>query len=303
MMSHALDAGSDTEYMWGLLQIKCPLLTPEERAAQVDRVASMLENVEAPVLGMVPPVPAIRERRVIAIPPSRFCLMLPGGHHRIALPRNGDLVLGRFDPLVNTTPDVDLTWVNQGRMLISRRHARIVGQDDEHAVEDIGSTYGTLINWMKIGIGRKVKLQPGDRVILGQCELVYSPMAQMQLLSHSAPLRAYLWATFTGRRYPLSASQGFVVGRGDRAIGMLPDIDLGREGEPARSVSRRHIRIDVHNNRHYVEDLGSGAGTRVNGEPLPLGKFRLLNPGDHLWLGGFVLAYDLELPFGRERYA
>jgi pSer/pThr/pTyr-binding forkhead associated (FHA) protein len=302
MMSHALDAGSDTEYMWSLLQIKCPLLTPEQRAAQVDRVASMLETIESPPLGFVPAVRTIGEGRVIALPPSRYCLMLPGGHHRIALPRSGGLVLGRFDPLVDATPDVDLTWVNRDRMLVSRRHARVVGQDDEHTIEDIGSTYGTLVNWMKIGIGRRVKLQSGDRVILGQCELLYHPLKEMQLLSHSAPVRAYLWATFTGHRYPLSPSQGFVVGRGDRAIGMLPDIDLGREGEAARFVSRRHVRIDVHNNRHYVEDLGSVAGTRVNGVPLPLGKFRLLNPGDHLWLGGCVLAYDLELPFGRERY-
>ena len=45
----------------------------------------------------------------------------------------------------------------------------------------------------------------------------------------------------------------------------------------------------------HLEDLGSGFGTRLNGETLFIGHAAQLTPGDHIWLGGCVLAYDIEL--------
>jgi hypothetical protein len=41
--------------------------------------------------------------------------------------------------------------------------------------------------------------------------------------------------------------------------------------------------------------LGSGFGTRLNGETLFIGHAAPLTPGDHIWLGGCVLAYDIEV--------
>lgn len=75
----------------------------------------------------------------------------------------------------------------------------------------------------------------------------------------------------------------------------IPDIDLNSSGEVAVRVSRRHAIITWRNGAPYVEDLGSGFGTRLNGEMLLLGQAVPLKPGDHIWLGGCVLAYDVAI--------
>ena len=60
-------------------------------------------------------------------------------------------------------------------------------------------------------------------------------------------------------------------------------------------VSRRHALITWRAASPYVEDLGSGFGTRLNGEALLIGQPVPLKPGDHIWLGGCVLAYDIAI--------
>jgi len=86
-----------------------------------------------------------------------------------------------------------------------------------------------------------------------------------------------------------------IIGRSDHAVGCVPDIDLSREAYAAQVVARRHAKIIVRDGGHYVEDLGSASGTRLNGVRIKIGECGLLNPGDHLWLGGCVLAYDVEV--------
>jgi pSer/pThr/pTyr-binding forkhead associated (FHA) protein len=105
----------------------------------------------------------------------------------------------------------------------------------------------------------------------------------------------YLWVTFTGHRFSLPLWGEVVVGRYDPVVGFIPEIDLGEEEEAAQVVARRHVKIIARQGRHYVEDMGSANGTRLNGSPLGIGARGLLDLGDHLWLGGCVLAYDVEL--------
>ncbi|MBE9507777.1 MAG: FHA domain-containing protein [Chloroflexi bacterium] len=76
--------------------------------------------------------------------------------------------------------------------------------------------------------------------------------------------------------------------------GIIPDIDLSQEGVVAQVVARRHAKITARGGRHYVEDLGSANGLKLNGARIRIGEVGLLEPGDHLWLGGCVLAYDIE---------
>jgi pSer/pThr/pTyr-binding forkhead associated (FHA) protein len=78
-------------------------------------------------------------------------------------------------------------------------------------------------------------------------------------------------------------------------VGFIPDVDLSEEGDVCQVIARRHVKIIARSGRHYVEDLGSANGTKLNGVPMGIGKLGRLNPGDHLWLGGCVLAYDIEL--------
>jgi S-DNA-T family DNA segregation ATPase FtsK/SpoIIIE len=74
--------------------------------------------------------------------------------------------------------------------------------------------------------------------------------------------------------------EGFVLGRG-AAVFDQPF------GDPA--MSDRHAEVRLHGARVVVHDLGSAAGTRVNGEPVR--EPRSLIEGDVLRLGDTVLVF------------
>lgn len=330
MMLRAFEAGTDTQQMWGWLQEDCLLLRPEKQAARPSRPSVLarrlrgepepveatreIEEVAPPVATPVvsdellqPKPEVVREPTIRSTPawlrevekreeitPSRYCLALQGGQRRIALPTHGEIVLGRFDPAVNVTPDVDLSYEDRNNRVISRRHARIIGRNGRHLIEDVGSTNGTKINGKALRIGQKVQLRPGDRVILGYSEFVYVPMPEAPVSPHGVPPKAYVLVAFTGRRFPMPSRGEVMIGRSDPVVGFTPDIDLREEGEAAQVVARRHAKIIARGGRHYLEDMGSTNGTKLNGVRIRIGGTSPLNPGDHLWLGGCVLAYDIE---------
>jgi pSer/pThr/pTyr-binding forkhead associated (FHA) protein len=105
----------------------------------------------------------------------------------------------------------------------------------------------------------------------------------------------YLLVTPTGRKISITPSKECVIGRVDPQINFVPDLDLSRDGEVARLVSRRHALIKWQNGQPALEDLGSGFGTRLAGQTLLLGQSVVLRPGDHIWLAGCVLAYEIEM--------
>jgi pSer/pThr/pTyr-binding forkhead associated (FHA) protein len=312
MMHRAFSAGTDTQQMWGLLRMNCLLAPEEEKTAEpvpAKPHADAPKPTEIPKESRTaatyaqhrvdqeqierPSRPTATDRKAEKAP-SRYCLILRGGHHRIALAANGQILLGRFDPAAAANPDVDLSFDDREANIISRRHARIIGHEGFHLIEDMGSTNGTLVNGEKLRIGQKALLQPGDRVTLGNHEFLYRPIVKMGT-SPGYETRAYLQAMFTGHRFPLPSRGEVIVGRTDPVVGFVPDIDLGDEGDAAQVVARRHVKISANNGRHYVEDMGSANGTKLNGTPIETGERGLLEPGDHIWLGGCVLAYDVEL--------
>ena len=44
---------------------------------------------------------------------------------------------------------------------------------------------------------------------------------------------------------------------------------------------------------YFIEDLGSAFKTRLSGEPIHVGMQVPIMPGQHLWLGGCTLAFDI----------
>jgi pSer/pThr/pTyr-binding forkhead associated (FHA) protein len=104
-----------------------------------------------------------------------------------------------------------------------------------------------------------------------------------------------LTVTPTGRKVRIGPPDDVVIGRSDRYVDFAPEVDLNQDGQAAARVSRRHAIIHWRNDQPYLEDLGSGFGTRVNGKMMLLGQAAPLKPGDHIWLGGCVLAYDVEM--------
>jgi pSer/pThr/pTyr-binding forkhead associated (FHA) protein len=225
-----------------------------------------------------------------------YWLTVSNSGRHISLPNSGGIVLGRFDPNVGIPPDIDLSYEDQGIHLISRRHATIHGQDGRHTVEDLGSKSGIYLNEKQVSYGPSRPLESGDRVRLGSVELTYERVPYQILESVKLPnIQHYIMVTPTGRKIPLAPSKEYIIGRVDPQINFIPDIDLSRDGEVARLVSRRHALIRWQNGQPTLEDLGSGFGTRLAGDTLLLGQSVALKPGDHIWLAGCVLAYDVAM--------
>lgn len=84
-----------------------------------------------------------------------------------------EALIGRFDPVTEQMPDIDLTQVDLKRS-VSRRHARLVRTEDGFVLtEEIGALNGTFVNSTKLVTGRAHPLSDGDRVSIGMVKLVF----------------------------------------------------------------------------------------------------------------------------------
>jgi pSer/pThr/pTyr-binding forkhead associated (FHA) protein len=75
--------------------------------------------------------------------------------------------------------------------LVSRRHARLLANDNTVLVEDLRSDNGVFVNEERIR--RSVRLEDGDRILIGHQELVFSvlpPNATQKLWSGVLPLNS-----------------------------------------------------------------------------------------------------------------
>jgi DNA-directed RNA polymerase subunit M/transcription elongation factor TFIIS len=77
-------------------------------------------------------------------------------------------LIGRWDADNGIFPDVDLDRYDP-EAKISRRHARILHNDGQYAIEDLGSTNGTFINrGRRLIPGNSQLLKDGDEIIVGK---------------------------------------------------------------------------------------------------------------------------------------
>lgn len=76
--------------------------------------------------------------------------------------------IGRWDADNGVFPDVDLDS-HDPEAKVSRRHARIVKNNDRYSVEDLGSTNGTFVNrGRRLIPGNRQQLNDGDEIIVGK---------------------------------------------------------------------------------------------------------------------------------------
>jgi len=92
----------------------------------------------------------------------------------VSFPLTGaEVLVGRYDPVTDLRPDVDLTQVDLKRS-VSRRHARVIRTADGFLItEEVGALNGTFVNGEKLVTGRPHPLADGDRVGLGMVKLVF----------------------------------------------------------------------------------------------------------------------------------
>ena len=85
----------------------------------------------------------------------------------------GETLIGRYDPVTELCPDIDLSELDLKRT-VSRRHARIVATEDGYCViEEVGALNGTSVNQAGLVPGQAHRLADGDRLTVGKVKLVF----------------------------------------------------------------------------------------------------------------------------------
>lgn len=128
---------------------------------------------------------------------------------------------------------------------------------------------------------------PGYENVVSEAFYITQKRSQEPRRSFEASLETSPDAHLAQCRYAIEITE---PRRAPRVVGLKENesIVLGRSAEAEvrlysdKSTSRRHCRIDIHEDQYRVTDLGSRNGTRVNGVPV---QAAVLAVGDRLSLG------------------
>jgi pSer/pThr/pTyr-binding forkhead associated (FHA) protein len=183
---------------------------------------------------------------------------------------------------------------------VSRSHARIVRDGTLFFVEDLGSSFGTLLNGSKLKKNEKQLLRNGDTIAIAQFDVVFDRVADVtesnagntMFVSRNLvkdvmkglgtngeqPFFRVMNGPREGSRIEIADAQEYVFGRDDTADIVLHD-DL---------VSRRHARVRRDWSGTHVEDLGSRNGIKVNKQRT---RKATLKDRDEVEIGGVKLLF------------
>ena len=198
------------------------------------------------------PVSKLGQTVVMAPPtPAQLIVTTPQGVGEFPL-LSAPMTLGR-DPTNDITIDSDA---------VSRRHARLDRSDSGWDITDLGSTNGLRSQGKMV---QNMRLTDGDVIYIGRsvCMEYRSP----EPAGVAAPVGASRAATVD-----LPSKGALVLGRSENA-----DFTIFHP-----QVSRAHAQIVRRGSELYLEDLGSGAGTYLNGQMV---KEHLLGEGDVVRIG------------------
>jgi ABC-type multidrug transport system ATPase subunit/pSer/pThr/pTyr-binding forkhead associated (FHA) protein len=151
---------------------------------------------------------------------------------------------------------------------VSRRHATVRRVGDGWEIEDAGSANGLVRRGSRVA---RAPLTDGDTLhVLDAVTLTFRAAPGLPPAQEGA------------RTLPLAGRESLTIGRGAGN-----DVDV-----PHPTVSRAHARVLVRDGATFVEDLGSANGTFVDGERLPPGEPRRVEPGSEIRVGParFVVA-------------
>lgn len=109
----------------------------------------------------------------VEVPQGALGLLVLEGGSRLFPITSEAAVIGRYDPVTGTRPEIDLTQVDINRS-VSRRHARILFQNGKFLLsEEVGALNGTHINSQRLTPGMQSPLASGDKVAFGMVSLIF----------------------------------------------------------------------------------------------------------------------------------
>ena len=101
----------------------------------------------------------------------RLVLKRSGQETDIAFEFTPPATIGRFDPEVGPV-DIDLGKIEEGSF-VSRKHAKIVQEDDTYKIQDLGSSNGTYVLRGDFEKVDEAELKDGDEIALGNARFVF----------------------------------------------------------------------------------------------------------------------------------
>ncbi len=97
-------------------------------------------------------------------------LVLGEGQHLFPI-RGSSSLIGRYDPVTGTRPEIDLTPFDTNRS-VSRRHAKVTARDEGLFIsEEVGALNGTFLNGRRLTPGKSEPIRSGDTLALGMVTL------------------------------------------------------------------------------------------------------------------------------------
>jgi ABC transport system ATP-binding/permease protein len=152
---------------------------------------------------------------------------------------------------------------------VSRRHARLVREEAEFRIEDLGSLCGTKVNGEVVKSGSKL-VSTGDQVVIGDYNLSIRtdvsasvPLGRQMEAGQEAGIGkvvphgrlVMLTDPTPGQEIDLTANL-YVIGRSEEANCQIND----------PSISRAHARMDGDEGKWTISDLDSINGIQINGQ-------------------------------------
>lgn len=174
---------------------KIDTLSRSGAGAKEEAIAADAVDTDRPTEAPPPPPDAPPSSGVQAVPQpiddvevpegALGVLVLEGGTRHF--PINAETaIIGRYDPVTGTRPDIDLTQVDISRS-VSRRHAKIVkGESGFLISEEVGALNGTFVNGERLTTGKPATVVSGDKVGLGMVSLVFKISDQAEQKPSSA---------------------------------------------------------------------------------------------------------------------
>jgi len=109
----------------------------------------------------------------VEVPEGALALLVQEGGSRQFSITSENSIIGRYDPVTGTRPEIDLTQIDISRS-VSRRHARIVVQNRSFLLsEEVGALNGTFVNGKRLTSGKPTTIVSGDKLGLGMVALVF----------------------------------------------------------------------------------------------------------------------------------
>jgi predicted component of type VI protein secretion system len=109
---------------------------------------------------------------VSSVSAGPYLEVIASGAH-IPLVDQPEVLVGRVDDVSGIYPDIDMTPHGGEEGGVSRQHARLLHEGDVWSIMDLDSTNGTFINEIELEAKVRTALNDGDRISLGDVEIVY----------------------------------------------------------------------------------------------------------------------------------